>query len=336
MKRTLILLLVLVAMAMCYYFLVVKKDAQPNSSIQIDDREFVVENEEDIHVITIKSQGYPLVHLSRSEDIWLLNQRYKASENVVDNMLSVLTEMRLNYIPPKSQMEMIQKSIENVGMEIKTYDKDGNILSDFIMAGNTNKEDGTYCIKRDASQPYVMSMPVVEGGLRNYFNMELIAMRDKTMVELDVNKIKLIKVDYPKDITNSYQIRKDGRSYIFEPRGVQFKSSGTFSDNIIQSYVRDFNVLKAEYISTDNPARDTIKNRLAFAEILIQMEDNRQFKMDFFPDQDIYDRTVNTVSIENLGRVDRYFVDTSWGEFYTVQHRLISKWLRTPKHFLSR
>ena len=326
----------MVAVTLSYYFLVVRNKNKAVSSVTIEDREFVVADKEDIHTITIKSLGYPLIHISKNEDSWLLNQKHRASSNVVENMLAVLTKMRINYIPPKSQMDMISRSIENVGMEIKTYDKDGNTLSDFIMAGNTNKEDGTYCIKRGAKQAYVMSMPVVEGGLRNYFNMELIAMRDKTVVELDTDKIKEIKIDYPKDIKNSYLVKKEGGKYRFEPRSVVYKNEGAFSDNIVQSYVRDFNILKAEYISTDNPARDTIQNRLPIAEILIQMDDNRQFKMDLYPDIDIYDMTVNTTSIEDLGRVDRYFVDTSWGEFYTVQHRLISKWLRTPKHFVSR
>ena len=322
--------------AASYYFLVMKKDNQSTSSIQIEDREFVVENREDIHTITIKSQGYPLIHLTRNGEDWIINQKYKASENITQNMLSVLTRMRILYIPPKSQNEMIQKSIANVGMDIKTFDKDGNVLTDFIMAGNTNKEDGTYCIKRGASQAYVMAMPIVEGGLRNFFNMEMIAMRDKTIVELDVTKIKEIKIDYPKDIKNSFLIRKEGGNYKFEPRSVSYKNGKAFSDNVVQSYVRDFNVLDAEYISNSNPARDTVKNRLPFAEILIQMDDNKQFKMDLFPDIDVYDRTVNTVSIEDLGRVDRYYMDTSWGEFYTVSHRLISKWLRTPKHFQTR
>ena len=310
-----------------------KKDKKRSGSISIPDRAFIVDNAEDIHTITIKSLGYPLIHLSKSGDMWILNNKYRADDHIVNNMISVLSTMQIHYIPPNSQNDMIKRSIANTGISIKTYDNNGKILTSFIMAGNTNKEDGTYCINEGASQAYVMSLPIVEGGLRAYFNHDANALRDKAVFRLDPGNIQFVKIDYPKDRKNSYDIRRKNGKFLFNLLTSAPDENTEFSDRLINDYLKDFNILMSEYLSNDNPAQDSVRGKLPFAIIEIFDKEQGELQLMLFPTLDVFDKSVNTQSIDNLGQVERYFVQTNWNDFFTVQHRLISKLLKKPEHF---
>ena len=78
MRRTTILLLIVIVLAGIYYF-TSKKTEEKINTVNIEDREFVVDSEDDISIFTIKNPGYPLMHFARQEDgSWMLNNKYKA------------------------------------------------------------------------------------------------------------------------------------------------------------------------------------------------------------------------------------------------------------------
>lgn len=332
MKRNIGLLLLLLGLA-AIYFLMQSNDKGETSSISIEDREFVVSDASLINTITIKSVGYPLIHLSKEKDRWYLNRKYLADSHIVENMTAVLSKMRIKYIPPKTQKEMINKSKDKVGMHIKSFDKEGNVLSDFIMASNTNAEDGTYCIKSGATQAYVMSMPIVEGGLRNYFNHPFNGLRDKAIFRTKPEEIESIEVDYHKDTRHSYKINKEGGTFALTAKSFLANQSGTLSQNLIDAYVNDFDVLFSEYISNDNPAKEQIEGSLPFATIKIQLEEDKLIQIELFPDLDLFDKTVQTQRIEDLNGIDRFFVRTNWEDFYTLQLKQVAKLLKNPSYF---
>lgn len=332
MKKTLILISILALLSIAY-FMLMREEEKTSGSISMPDRAFIVDNEDLINTITIKSIGYPEVHLHKSDGMWILNGKHRADEHIVGNMVSVLSKMHIHYIPPNAQNDMIRRSISNTGIQIKTYDKGGTLLTSFIMAGNTNKEDGTYCINEGASQAYVMALPMVEGGLRDYFNHEANALRDKAVFRLDPSNIQSVKIEYPKDRKNSYEInREKGKLNIYIPANLSGKTNAA-SERLMEDYLKDFNILMSEYVSNDNPARDSIQGKLPFVHMEINDEEQGNLRLEFYPALDIFDKSVNTQSIDNLGQVERYFVKTNWNDFFTVQHRLVSKLLKKPEHF---
>ncbi len=331
MKKTLLLLFILVGLCVVYFGFI--ENDNSDGSVTIADRDFIVEDKDRIQTFTIKSKGYPLIHLSKTDDIWIVNKKYRASDHVVNNMLSVFSRMKINYLPPKTQYDMINRSIKDTGIELKTYDVKGNILSDFIMAGNTNDEDGTYCIKTGANQAYVMSMPLVKGGLRNYFSHQVNGIRDKAIFRIDTDDITAVSVAYPKNIKHSYRISKTDKKLEFELLAANKKELPEISQKVMRNYLKDFNVLLSEYISNNNPARDSIKNKIAFAEINIELADQESIELSLFPDIDIYDKSYNTISIDSIATVERFFVQSNWEDFYTLQYRLVRKLLKKPGNF---
>jgi len=70
---------------------------------------------------------------------------------------------------------------------------------------------------------------------------------------------------------------------------------------------------------------------LAFCEISIRMTEGRQRNIKLYPIENYIEESL--VTLENTPRINRYFVDTSWGDFMLVQQRIIGKLLRGYSYF---
>lgn len=331
MKKTLILLLILF-ISTGFYFFLIKKDE--NSSISIDSRKFVVENKEDISFITVKNPGYPLIHLQKkSDDHWILNEKYKANPNIVNNMIGVLSTMEIKYIPTKSRNTNVINNLSRVGIEITSFNKSGEVLSELIMGDNDNKEAATYCIRKGYNQSYAMYVKVTEGGLRNYFDQTQLTLRDKNVFDINPKDIISLRMNYAKDRKNSFLITKSDNNYKIQALEKYASVANEGNNNIIESYVKDYNKVYSEVIRTGDTSLDTITNLVPFATLEYMLKGGEKRSYDFYPMIDLLDKDVNTQTIRDLTSVERFFVFASNKEVYVVQRGLIKAFFKPIAYF---
>jgi len=333
MRKISILLILVSLLAGLYFFLPQKENG--SASIKVEDRAFMLEDVSNISFITVKNPGYPMVHLERiSEDNWRLNKKYKADLYVVKNMLAVLKNMKIRYIPPVTMVPKIMGELNEVGIEIKAYDKDGGIISDFIMASNDSKEVSSFCLQRGARQPYAMHIDAADGGLRNYFNMPLRDLRDKAVFDYVAQEIDALKIIYPKDRKNSFKITRNASGYTLEVLDKIQSLQTDVNLKTVDSYMKDYTRLVSEAIRTGEINADSIKSRLAFAEMEIKSGDTKK-NWSFYPMIDLIVDSINTRSVIDTRKVERYFVFDESGESYIVQHRMVGKYFRPVEYFMN-
>jgi hypothetical protein len=332
MSKTIIPLILLIALGGIYFL---TKDNDNDTSIVLEDRDFVVKDRELIDIITINRPGYPELHLSKSEGGWLLNQRRKASPHVMRNLLSVLTRMELDYIPPRTKYNKIMQDIKDLGISVTTYDKEGNVLSDFIVGKNNNVESGTYVIKKGAKQPYVMIVPAVSGGIRNYFTLSDMNLRDKTVMDVNSDDIVKITMDYKKNRINSFIINKDnGGELEIEPMVPTDRTMNVQQNqNLLDAYVKSFKKIGAENIMTGRPDMDSISHHIPFIELAIDLKDGSQLGYSFYPVMDIVDPGTEIKSVIDLDKIDRYYMFSTDGQSYIVQQRLVKNIIKPINYF---
>ena len=210
MKQTLILLLVLVSLTAIYFVTASKED---NTSIKIEDREFILEEPDEVEVITIESKARPVIHLSKRKDDWYINDRQKANDRIVKNMLSTMNRMSIKYVPAIAENKTAIKRMANHGIDIKAYNSDGKLINEFILGTNTNDEYGTYCMRPGSQQTYVMSIASIQGGIRNYFTQSQEEMRELIVFSYEPNEIRKIKIDYPKSQQDVFSLSREGATY---------------------------------------------------------------------------------------------------------------------------
>jgi len=330
MRNTLILLLILLTLGAVYFFM--PKGERSKSSIRIEDREFVNEDRNDIFTITIESEARPMIHLTRKGGGWLINSKHLAKQNIMDNMLMVLSKMSISYIPRKAENETALKRIDKFGMGIKTYDSTGKLLTDFILGPNINSEYGTYIVKKGAKQVYVMALAAQAGGLRGYFNHDVEVLRDLNLLNLEADDIQTVEVIYPKDRINSYKIDRDGRGYKMTSNQQAYEDKA-LNSNVVDAFFKDFKSVNAERLRNGHLYKDSISNEVPFMTVKVDMENGKTYKLDSYPFVD-FESKYNTRSVKDVTeRHHQFYVNTSWGDFYQVQKKFLEPFMKKVEDF---
>jgi len=335
MRNTILLLLLLLLLGGVYFWLN-KSDNDRLDSLSPEDRAFMVESQDDIEVLTIKNPGYPLMHMARQKNgQWILNQKYIADMYVVKNMIGVLENMEIKYIPSKSMIPRIMGELDKIGIEIKAYDANGQLLSDFIMGSNDNKELSTFCVQRGSQQPYAMYVTVAEGGLRNYFNQPQRDLRDKTVIDFDAGRIEKFSIEYFKDRKNSFEIFRKNNSYTLQALERFNDAAMDINKKTVRSYVLDQNKVVAEAIRTGEVKTDSIRRLIPFARLNYNLSDRTTAQYDFYPMKDLFLDDVNTQTVNDLKEIERYFVFDAKGDVFIVQHRMVGHIFKPIAYFLN-
>ncbi len=328
MKRTIVLLLILLALGAVYFFTL---NANDKTTISVADRDFITKDISEVGTITIKSKGRPQFHLSKVKDEWFLNNSHKANENIVGNMIGALKVMQIQYIPSKAENQTALNRMEMHGIDIKTFDHSGKLLTDFVLGTNTNTEYGTYFRKSDSNQCYVMEIPARPGGLRNYFTQSYEEFRDATVFSYDHKDITSIKMTYPKDTRNSFQITQMGsQKKLLNHAGVEVESN----ENVLDAFLKDFVYLKAEWLKNGHVDKDTVSNYTPFAQLQIESSKQSSIGISIYSLLDLQDRGVFTRSVDDISeRHEKFYTLTSNGDFYRVRLPFISQFLKKVDYF---
>lgn len=330
MRNTLILLLILLTLGAVYFFM--PRGERTKSSIRIEDREFVNKDRNDIFTITIKSKARPMIHLSRKGAGWFINSKYLAKQNIMDNMLMVLSKMSIQYIPRKLENKTAMERIDKFGIDIKTYDSTGNLLTDFILGPNINSEYGTYITKQGAEQVYVMCLAAQQGGLRGYFNHAVEVMRDLTMLNLEAEDIKTVEVTYPKDKINSFKIDKRKGQYNLTSQLEDYKDK-PLNRNVVDAFFKDFKYVNAERLRNGHLYKDSISNEIPFMTVKVDMEDGKSYQLDSWPFVDFESKYITRSVRDVTERHQKFYVKSSWGDFYQVQTQFLEPFMKKVEDF---
>lgn len=327
MKKTLILLLVLLILGGIYYTSFSNTD---KTTIKLEDRSFMGQDSDKIHTMTIKTKARPLLHISKKNGAWYLNRKHRASKNMTDNMLSTLKTMEIKYVPTSNENNTIHERIKTFGIDVKTYDEAGKLLSDFIIGPNTNDEYGTYFLKRGAEQAYVMHVPSHEGGVRNMFAHDIENFRDLNVIDIKAEEIVSISMEYPKDVTNSFTLNKKAGSYQLQDLKGQ---SEEINQKLAESFFASCENVNAEIFQNQLDEKEQILEQLPFAKLSLELKNGKELWLAMYPLVDVTS-DYNTRSVKDVTtRHQRYFVNTNWGDFFQVQSRFLDRFFKTGSHF---
>lgn len=269
----LIALLVLAGAAALIYF----SGKDKLSTLKSWDREFAVEEVNDIQKIFLADRKGNRTTLERAGDGWLYNGKYPANPNVMKNLLEAVTRVELQFIPPASATQPMVEDLASDGIKVEVYGKNDKLLKAYYVGGTTPDERGTFMIMEGSEQPYVTQIPNMVGGLRVRYAVKGDQWRDKTVFRMSPEEISYVSIEYPKLKNRSFILEKKGDAYEVKP----FYSTTPVVDRpykkgSAESYLTGFQGIIAEAFENDNPLRDTIVQRLPFAVITVKTDDGSE------------------------------------------------------------
>lgn len=324
--------LLLILLALIALFLIHKKESK--KSIDTYDREFAIEDDNSIGAIRIIPRDSPVLKLNREGNSWKINDKYPVRKDAIDNLLEVLTGLRIKYIPNQKASENILREMAVLGIKIDIYDKKDRKIKSYLMGGSPPDGRGTYFLMEGASQPYTMELVTLDGDVRPRFITSELDWRTRTMLDLDVSDILELTIDYPKQKNKSFKITKEEDQYYVKPLNPILEGrSRKLREKLVESYLLAYQNLTAEYIENNNPKRDSISQLLPFCDIQINLSNGDSKSMKFFPLVNLMDPNARQTDISIIQAVERYFVDCSWNDFMLVQQKFVGPYFREYDYF---
>ncbi len=322
MKKYLIPAIILIVLGIGGWYLI--KTNNKMSSYDFSYREFAVEDIGSVHkIIVVNKTGEPPFHFERKGAFWVVNEKYKVNQNVMDNMLDAIKSVQIDYVPPNSAREEIMKGFLQHGIKVEIYSKSGKKLKAYYIGSSPTDGRGSYYVMDGYDIPFVMKLPTVEGNIHTRFNYTLEQFRDLTVVDVPATAIRSVEVSYPFNKKFSFKL-EDRVIKTLHP--FQKAIQGSPDQAITDAYLSGFSQKYAEYIENKNPAKADILAQTPFCEMRITKTDGSTEELSFYyipdPNDISYAAPADFTEHFREEKAERFFIQTSRGDFYLAQLRL--------------
>ena len=324
MKKTLFLLLLFLIISGITFYLTTKKDSK--TTILTEQRNFSVTDINEVYKIFIADRDGKNVTLERKKGYWQLNKKYKANPNTINNLLATVEKIKIKYTPPRAAIKNIINDIATHNIKVEIYGKNNDKLRVYYIGGVTNDELGTYMIKEDADEPYVMYLPGFEGSLRVRYMTDEKNWRDKTIFQEQLQDIVSISIEYPKQKNKSFRIEKVDESFVVAPfYKTTPKINQVALSGQIEKYLVGYERLVAESFSNQFEKKDSIKQLLPFSIIRLKTKNEVEKVVKLHP---IIKKSKNgQIVLNDNGSpiVEKYFADVNGEDFMLIQQLVFGK-----------
>ncbi len=326
MKRNLILLLVLLALAGGAWW----ASNNLNKSTTLSDYEgsFAVPDTTMIGHVHVLNRNGKSLRLDRKNGQWVVNDTYRVEPRVMEEMLETVSQIEVKYIPPASMIPNIIKSLGAHGRRVEVSDLKGNILKTYYVGGVAPEGTGTYVMMEGSDQPFVVSMKYFHGSVSARFFMDEKDWRDKSLFPMKVDDIVSFGIEYPRHRDKSFVIeQKSSNDFTVKPfYDLSPVINGKINPDRPAELLNRLNTLRIEGFENDNPERDSISRTLPFCVIYVTTRDSTERITTF---HSIIPHDLDgAILLDQMGRplpIERYHVNSNWGDFMMVQHHPFSR-----------
>lgn len=282
MNRNLVLLILLLVLAGSGWWLF--QNQSSSASVVYTDRNFAVEDLDQVHLIVLADKKGHRTELKRSGNSWVVNEHYPVNKRRMEVLERTLTDLQIRYIPSEAESKTAMKQLASYTTQIKMYDAQGDQIRSYLIGGTNANGMGTYMMMEGASQPFVMDIPYFQGAIDLRYDPDPeYWITEKLFANIDMNDIKKMIVKYGKQEANSVVLSREGRNWKLQPL---FPSSLTRDNEPNEARIRAFvtNILelKAGRITEYLPGRDENEVKQRVPEMHIQIYDQRDSLHEFF------------------------------------------------------
>ncbi|TAK37100.1 MAG: DUF4340 domain-containing protein [Saprospiraceae bacterium] len=286
------------------------------------DRNFKVEDPGEIQKIFIAKRNGITTTLERQGDHWMVNGTYKASPNVMENLLKTMTQLELKYVPPAAAISNIVSELGARGIKVEIFNKAGEKIKAYYVGGVTADARGTYMIQEGSEQPMVMALPMMDGQIRTRYDLTGDSWRDRTVFSYQPKDISAVSIEYPMQRNKSFKLKRVGNSFEVTP----------FYDNTpvinrpvdkssVEAFLMGFKSLVAENFVNESTKKDSLSRLVPFSVISVTDSKGEQRIASL---TQMY-RIDAATGERKADIVERYHAFVNSGDLMLVQHRVFQK-----------
>ncbi|MBR9922714.1 MAG: DUF4340 domain-containing protein [Bacteroidetes bacterium] len=318
MNKTKILLILFAIIGSVAAWMLVKKGGDDKTTVLTWERDFKIDNVDDIHKIFVADRKGNTATLERADGYWIYDEKYRANPQVIKNMMEVFKSVEILYVPPKAAVETMVTDLAANGIKVETFDESGKKIKGYYIGGSTPDERGTFMIREGAETPFVTSVLYFSGTFWIRFVPQGDKWRDKTVFGYQPEEIARVSVEYPKQREKSFILNSTDEGYVVSPYyDLSDGMEGQTSQGAAERYLTGFETLLAENYINGSPSLQNVKDKIPFTSITVETVDGDEKQIKLWPMD----------NIDNYGRVisedtERYYCLDSNGDFLLIQHQV--------------
>ncbi|MDZ7881225.1 MAG: hypothetical protein U5L45_26420 [Saprospiraceae bacterium] len=328
MKKTNLILVALLAIlgsASAWYYAV--KSNGSDTSLEGYDFNFGVKDTANIGKILIADRQGKTATLTRiAQNEWQINGKFKAMPNPVDNLLDVIARIELMYRLPRNAVAGVVQDMATISRLVQIYDKKGKMMRSYYIGGVDMDGRGTYLMMEGANEPYATHIPNFEGSPAIRYFTEEMDWRDRMVFTKSVEDIEEVSIDYPLQKGQSFRVKRAGSEFAVEPlHAVTPRSPSPVNQGLVEAFLIQFKKLGAEGFENTFEKKDSVQAVTPFAVVALTDKKGHTKTLRFHPiiKKDLEGKLVRNSNGEAL--IERYFAESSEGDFLLVQHLVFEK-----------
>jgi len=254
-KNRLIILLILVLAGIVVFFSLRKS----NSSVKRELRDFAVEDTASIDKIFMVRKDLKQMTLTRSGNRWLVNEKYLARPDAVDNLLKTLYRVRVKSPVSKSMMDNAVKMLATRNTKVEVY-SGRKLVKTLYVGGATQDQMGTFMMVEGSSVPFIVHIPGFIGYLTTRFFVDEKGWRSTELFRYNFNDIATITVEHPSMPDESFRLESKGQNQ-FAIHSLSGRTNTGQIDTVgTKFYISQFEKMNFEFLadSIPKPTLDTM------------------------------------------------------------------------------
>lgn len=190
-KTVIIVVFLLVAAAALLVF------NQKKGTIKQELKDFAIADTASIDKIFLADKADHRILLEKkSSGQWLVNNIYRAREDVVDNLLKTIRQVEVKAPVPKAAHNSIVAQLATSAVKVEIYQR-GSLAKTYYVGGTTQDYMGTYMLLDKSAVPFIMHIPGFDGYLSTRYSTTEEDWRQRVVFNYPPATIASIEIRYP-------------------------------------------------------------------------------------------------------------------------------------------
>lgn len=229
MKKRNWIIIVIVLLLGIAAFVVVKVLGQNHTNNQDFHIEAAAQPGAVSRIYMADKENHQMLLTYQNDSLWLVDNKYPASQQKVDLLLETLAEMRVRKDVNKAAVENVTSLIAARSVKVEVYFKDYRInwfkgklrlfryenRRVFYVGHDTQDMMSTYMYGEGEDIPRVVYIPGFRGCLSPRFVVDPLAWRSHSIVDLPVQRIAKVELLIPAMPQESFAVVREGDGFVF-------------------------------------------------------------------------------------------------------------------------
>lgn len=338
MRKTLVYFAVLAIMGFGVYWFFFRNS---DNLYQSKDADFGFRDTAALGKIFLAETDGESILLERGKDnSWTVNKQFPAMRIQILNILTCLNKQTALVPVPERDYERVIKLLAGLGVKVELYNRDGEKVRCFYVAGQGPNYHGSYMLMEGSQQPYLVEIRGFEGYLTPRYSTDLADWRSRVIFDAADHEIKSFSLTYPDERLNSFSIDNSTTPARLRLDPELSESMKDIHQGRVNIFLTLFKNINAEgFLNGAEHLDSVIAHSKLRAHMNLALKSGAEKQLDFYwiDEKDPFDNLHDQTSTDPANRptdVERmYMVDLLAKDTILVQRLTFEKFFRKAYEF---